>query len=798
MSPYTESGKKRMEEKKEREREEEMKERLEGKDEKKGDKKDDRLRRNRAKRLEQPEIDLESEDLYELFGVVIHSGGAYGGHYHTFIRDLNTQNGEDGLDLDPPPKYDPEEEEKGKKGKKGRRGKKEWKKKEDEAKSTENKAGNDEKQQEKMKSDEAQKGENGEETKKEEEKPKEEEETEEEWRKELERKGFKEGKWFDFDDSSIRRIPVEKLATQFGGSGEGAYMLIYRKCSLNRTLSSSTESGKDELEGFPDHLKEDLTRENERIRVDREKFLKAQNEITLNILLEEECILDQGKNMKKKVTEKPTENEEEGEETKKEEEKQRRIVIDKRSDFKSALETLKSQIPQLTEGNWKITEVKKGENNRMHVIKTLDSESKENLSELGLVEDSFLFIWDGKQVNGEEWDGLGAQCIFKLKKKGLEDEAEQPPMEISMRENERVSFLIEKVVQMTGIPSEYLSLLANGRPLNSYHNKLFLFASNIYDGTFLLARDKRELEERKEENDQENNSSEAGKDENNKKKPEMDEAVFLLTVVNSIPHSQSTRFVVDADPYASIFELKRKILSRLETNYTLDEVKLGRIIGNSVQQFFSEESASLLEVGIEDEAMITIEVGQIESRLIKIRYRFMKDGKITSLEAKELEVDPRGCVEDLKVTMAANLCKEADQMRLRRTDRVFETPTDLIQDESVTIESLELDHEELLLLEEGRPPKKGEIRVFFYRFSSKMVKGTNSNSPYVSASIFSTWAQERLSCEESGELHSLFFLDIMSTWTVDELKAHLVSQPLLNEVSSSYLFLYFLDSKENF
>lgn len=42
----------------------------------------------RCQQIEQPTVDSSSPCIYELFAVVIHSGGAYGGHYHAYIRDI--------------------------------------------------------------------------------------------------------------------------------------------------------------------------------------------------------------------------------------------------------------------------------------------------------------------------------------------------------------------------------------------------------------------------------------------------------------------------------------------------------------------------------------------------------------------------------------------------------------------------------------------------------------------------------------------------------------------------------------
>ncbi len=49
----------------------------------------------RIEHIEQLPVDPTSPYLYDLFAVVIHIGGAYGGHYHAYIRNvLSTQRDE--------------------------------------------------------------------------------------------------------------------------------------------------------------------------------------------------------------------------------------------------------------------------------------------------------------------------------------------------------------------------------------------------------------------------------------------------------------------------------------------------------------------------------------------------------------------------------------------------------------------------------------------------------------------------------------------------------------------------------
>jgi ubiquitin carboxyl-terminal hydrolase 47 len=106
----------------------------------------------KKKRVFQPAIDSSHDsNQYQLFAVIIHSGGAYGGHYHTYIRDFN-------------------------------------------AKST-----NDEDTADDC--------------------------IDTELRKALKAANADAGVWYDFNDSTVRQIPIETIASQYGSSKESACML---------------------------------------------------------------------------------------------------------------------------------------------------------------------------------------------------------------------------------------------------------------------------------------------------------------------------------------------------------------------------------------------------------------------------------------------------------------------------------------------------------------------------------------------------------------------------------------------
>jgi hypothetical protein len=115
------------------------------------------------RKIMQNEIDRNSNDLYELFGVVIHRGGAYGGHYHAFIRHLNSTTI----------------------------------KSQNSTTTTTTKSSSSES------------------------------EIVEEWKSILERNELNEGSWLDFDDDSVSSIPTLKIANQYQGKSECACMFVF-------------------------------------------------------------------------------------------------------------------------------------------------------------------------------------------------------------------------------------------------------------------------------------------------------------------------------------------------------------------------------------------------------------------------------------------------------------------------------------------------------------------------------------------------------------------------------------------
>mmetsp|Transcript_13245 Transcript_13245/g.24821 ORF Transcript_13245/g.24821 Transcript_13245/m.24821 type:complete len:1121 (+) Transcript_13245:1588-4950(+) len=155
---------------------------------------------------------------YELFAVIIHGGSAFGGHYHAFIRDVM---GTGTWEIDPDKEETPTpsvtaaavEEEAQK----------------DESVDFEG----DFKIAGKKKRKRLRKAQEGQPQKK----PAIEKEKESELFPEECKNSALHTQWFDFNDGTVRPISSGRLAKVFGGSGETAYILVYRNVELNTDLS---------------------------------------------------------------------------------------------------------------------------------------------------------------------------------------------------------------------------------------------------------------------------------------------------------------------------------------------------------------------------------------------------------------------------------------------------------------------------------------------------------------------------------------------------------------------------------
>jgi len=261
----------------------------------------------------------ENDRIYELAGVLIHRGDPYGGHYHAYIRDQLSEGEWKAKFAEVLSQKEKRKKEKEAEAEKALQQATEVKA--DQTQTTENKnedgkvkeGSNDQSEQniadEKDKGEEKDKKKNkknkdkgnkrkrndGEETaESQNEKPN---KKEEEKKKEIyDDTVFDEtdfpiafsnkdltSNWFDFNDSSVTAIPVNRLQTQFGGRGsENAYILLYRQKSLAQDPSFK----KLELQSY---LKKSVESQNKAVEDERKIYAEAETQLEM-IFLESKSI----------------------------------------------------------------------------------------------------------------------------------------------------------------------------------------------------------------------------------------------------------------------------------------------------------------------------------------------------------------------------------------------------------------------------------------------------------------------------------------------------------------------------
>lgn len=257
---------------------------------------------NTEKFQEIPNIDP-SENEYELMAVIIHRGTAYQGHYHAYIRDVANEGNWETLMKS----FEDKKEEIKKKAlaeayiqKQSKKIEENLNKMELESKHKSEETGtepeknepeppqNEKKKNQKKKGEKKPKKEGGKGSKKEKDEKKKTDEKKNEDEQYLRDEFFDElefpipfknqnlaKNWYDFNDSTVTAIPLNRLQKQYGGSNENAYLLIYRQVKLGHS---------EEPFVIPDYLTKVINVQNEVFQKERMAYKDAEKHIEIFII----------------------------------------------------------------------------------------------------------------------------------------------------------------------------------------------------------------------------------------------------------------------------------------------------------------------------------------------------------------------------------------------------------------------------------------------------------------------------------------------------------------------------------
>ncbi|XP_043930982.1 ubiquitin carboxyl-terminal hydrolase 40 [Protopterus annectens] len=246
--------------------------------------------------------------------------------------------------------------------------------------------------------------------------------------------------WFDFNDSTVQPIKEKEIEKQFEGK-ESAYMLFYRKASLQRPF----EAQENPRYKIPPHLLEDTEAINAEILKKRAEFDTETNNIDLHLHVGSNYKFENGALH-------PLSSRQES-------------ILDVTVDRRKTLGDLRQMVFQLLEfwkGDMALT-VARTLPAGLHLYQTLSGE-EQSLYSLGIVDRTDLFVWNGKEVCGTEIL-TGIDCepvllnILQVAKKG--DCAEQSKSQETQQVfpcNAVLSSIQEMLATSLGVKKEQLSI----------------------------------------------------------------------------------------------------------------------------------------------------------------------------------------------------------------------------------------------------------------------------------------------------------------------------------------------------
>ncbi|KAM3871140.1 ubiquitin carboxyl-terminal hydrolase 40 [Diretmus argenteus] len=209
--------------------------------------------------------------------------------------------------------------------------------------------------------------------------------------------------WFDLNDSTVTSIRESDIEKQFQGK-ESAYMLFYRKTQLHRT----SEALKNPLYKVPPHLVQMTQEENSKLQQRREEFEASNNGVELRLHLASSYRLENGALQL----------------IRKEEDGITTLSFDRRKTVGDLRLTI-YQMQELWEGDMALT-VAKCLPAGLHLYNTLTDDNV-SLYSAGIYTNSELFVWNGREVcgatllTGAEWEPV----LLTVVRPFLEEDGEE-------------------------------------------------------------------------------------------------------------------------------------------------------------------------------------------------------------------------------------------------------------------------------------------------------------------------------------------------------------------------------------
>eukprot|EP01132_Coremiostelium_polycephalum_P000645 gene645-798_t len=621
------------------------------------------------------------ESKYELFGVVIHSGGAYGGHYHSFIKDVSNI----GVSVPQKPSSQTESTLD------------QTTSKSENTLTTTTTITNDNttvsieninitSTSESIKNDSGSNVTTSTTTTNE--------------AKEKDDEDDVYSGWFDFNDSVVTPIKNNSIKKQFGGKDECAYMLVYRDINLKKKVVNQS---------IPNHFKDEIERFN--IDLENQRLLY---DSSVNSMFIYPKFLDSFEVRGDSLYEKEQSVKEQGEDTA----TLKLAVSDTLFDMVTAIkQKYQDKISKL--GSKIVIQEITIRDGKVSLHPPINNTSSVNIKKAGIREGSQLLIW-----NGEENSGLPAppikisvQCYTVTEATNIfEDPTISSPKnhEVLVSRDSKFGDLQRQLSDRFKIPLESLVIYSTmGHSLIQMEDDIDTHISNrIFNGLVLMIEQKNE-----------NGSSIIKQQfELNKNKIQIFVKDRFDTLINA---KDITPIKIYCDPKITVYQLKNIIFDAIRPDQKekwIDQTILRKtIVGGYDGSAITDDSLILKEANIVEYSLLILEKGTPTKSTLCVRYLYAIDKIVITVEPKVLNISKTQSILNMKIEMLRQLGINVElygRYIIKFTD-VFEKPTNILVDEDQTLEEFGLRSYELLWLEEGVLPSRDQIQLSFNFYKCK-------------------------------------------------------------------------------
>eukprot|EP00002_Diphylleia_rotans_P025264 TRINITY_DN4994_c0_g1_i3.p1 TRINITY_DN4994_c0_g1~~TRINITY_DN4994_c0_g1_i3.p1 ORF type:complete len:1060 (-),score=216.65 TRINITY_DN4994_c0_g1_i3:722-3901(-) len=613
--------------------------------------------------------------IYELYSVIIHLGGAYGGHYHAYIRDVYRPQAEDETDI-------------------------------------------------------------------------------------------KNSPWFDFDDCRVNPITASRIRSQFGGKSECAYMLFYRKKSAPLPDVSGVN-----IDAIPESIRTEIHNENIEFHKSRAEAEAKANKIDISVVLSHQFKIEskssasespQRQLMLEKGTDKPSIQD------------AFFFQVDKRWTIQELIDHLIQQELPVQQG-WRVDEVRL-QGQRAKIV-PLEHKADTNLLAARFHNHIRIVVWDGQTIAGQPWSIYGETITLPVI--WYHDEVTTSIIQIEVREHAQTTEVYEKASAACGLAHDQVIVwVLNGTGLSKLGLSGSLLDHAVNCGSRLGIE--RKTEEQKQSlavHHQLNNSQ------------NMDVFIVVhLDDFNKHLGDKCRTFTFDekSKTYERLFSLSRhSTLKTLKSNindflppgFTPSHLQLRRsLAGGGIGDALQDNDKSLRTLGVYEKDRLFLQFLQEPEPSMVIRVRYIPEGVTFSssddmLHEIMLHVEKSWTLLKCKQLLAEQLERPVEALRLREAD-TWDHPARLFMEEMETVESEHICNGDLIYVEEGKIPPKGQITLHLL-LSERIKSSADGLNNYESYEPFAHPFQVTKPLGFSK-------VDVLSSLTLYEFKQYLCTSSFLD------------------